>query len=120
MVIAIRSLIEPPGLRNSSLASTVAAPSGITFCSRTSGVRPTSSSSVGYSRAIGGKRNGWLRLGRRLRRLGLDDLRGRPPQGGESPHRAGQRDREEPPGCVLGPPGESRADRPPRRPLALL
>src|SRR5436190_10409045 len=52
MVIAIRSLIEPPGLRNSSLASTVAAPSGTTCCRRTSGVLPTSSSSVGYSRGI--------------------------------------------------------------------
>ena len=51
IVIAIRSLTEPPGFRYSSFASSVAAPSGTTFCSRTSGVLPTSSSSVGYSRA---------------------------------------------------------------------
>ena len=63
IVIAIRSLIEPPGLRNSSLARTVAAPSGTTFWSRTSGVLPTSSSSVGYSRAIAVKRNRYIAAG---------------------------------------------------------
>src|SRR5215208_5638546 len=67
IVIAIRSLIEPPGLRNSSFPSTVAASSGTTFWRRTSGVLPTSSSNVGYSRGMGRTLDGrfyrlWLLL----------------------------------------------------------
>ena len=93
IVIAIRSLIEPPGFRNSSFASTVAASSGTTFWSRTSGVLPTSSSSVGYSRAIGVKRNRWL-SGGCLRRFALGHRRARPPQEDERGQSARQRKRE--------------------------
>ena len=46
----IRSFSEPPGFRYSSLASTSAPPGGESFCSRTIGVPPTSSSTVGYRR----------------------------------------------------------------------
>src|SRR3954470_3095814 len=48
----IRSLTEPPGLRNSSFASTRAPPGGERRGSRTIGVSPTSSRSDGYSRGI--------------------------------------------------------------------
>src|SRR5439155_13762130 len=48
----IRSLTEPPGFRYSSLASRRAPPLGESRSSRTIGVSPTRSSSVGYSRAI--------------------------------------------------------------------
>ena len=43
MLSAIRSLTEPAGLRDSSLPSTSAQPSGVTRSSRTSGVEPTRS-----------------------------------------------------------------------------
>ena len=55
-LIPIRSLTEPPGLMYSSLATTVAASSGTMRWSRASGVWPTRSSTVGYSRAILQKR----------------------------------------------------------------
>ena len=52
IAIPIRSLFEPPGFRYSSFASSVGATSRPIRSSRTIGVRPTSSSSVGYSRDI--------------------------------------------------------------------
>ena len=52
IVIPIRSLIDPPGFRYSSLTTTVADPEGTIRWSRTSGVWPTSSRTVGYSRAM--------------------------------------------------------------------
>ena len=48
----IRSLFEPPGLRNSSLASSVAPVSEPKFGSRTIGVLPISSRTVGYAGGI--------------------------------------------------------------------
>ena len=51
----IRSLTEPPGLRNSSFARMRAPPAGDMRSSRTIGVPPTRSRIVGKSRAIGGK-----------------------------------------------------------------
>src|ERR1700751_2027871 len=50
----IRSLTEPPGLRNSSLARIRAWPGGESLSSRTIGVPPTRSRTVGYSRGIAG------------------------------------------------------------------
>src|SRR6476646_7477751 len=97
MVIAIRSLIEPPGLRNSSFPRTVAASSGTTFWSRTSGVLPTSSSSVGYSRRISRTLDGRFdRLGAPLRPGKHHERRGRARQG----------DREQRPEGVLVAGGE--------------
>ena len=52
----IRSLFEPPGFRNSSLARIVPGTSRETRSSRTIGVSPTRSSTVGYSRAMGGRK----------------------------------------------------------------
>ena len=49
----IRSLFEPPGFMYSSFASSVAGTSCEIRGSRTIGVFPTRSSTVGYSRAIG-------------------------------------------------------------------
>src|SRR3954462_12765074 len=49
----MRSLIEPPGLRYSSLASTRAPPGGCSLGSRTIGVPPTRSRIVGNSRTGG-------------------------------------------------------------------
>ena len=49
----IRSFTEPPGLRYSSFARIVAPARGETRSSRTIGVSPTRSSTVGYSRLIG-------------------------------------------------------------------
>ena len=54
-LIPIRSFTEPPGLMYSSFASTVAASSGTMRWSRASGVWPTRSRTVGYSRAIDGE-----------------------------------------------------------------
>src|SRR5436190_1456727 len=48
----IRSLTDPPGFRCSSFASSVGSTSRPSLSSRTIGVPPTSSSSIGYSRAI--------------------------------------------------------------------
>src|SRR5438093_800285 len=48
----MRSLTEPPGLRNSSFARISGRTSRPTRSSRTIGVSPTSSSTVGYRRAI--------------------------------------------------------------------
>src|SRR5438874_6900152 len=48
----IRSLFEPPGLRNSSLTSNVGARLRPSFWSLTTGVPPIRPSSVGYSRAM--------------------------------------------------------------------
>src|SRR4051794_2603322 len=48
----IRSLFEPPGFMNSSLARIVPGTSPETRSSRTIGVEPTRSMIVGYSRAI--------------------------------------------------------------------
>src|SRR3954463_8718954 len=45
----IRSFTEPPGFRYSSLARISAPPGGVSFCSRTIGVAPTSSRMVGNS-----------------------------------------------------------------------
>src|SRR5206468_5711556 len=56
-LIPMRSLTDPPGLMYSSLASTVAASSGTMRWSRASGVLPTRSRTVGYSRAMREKRN---------------------------------------------------------------
>src|SRR5690348_7746749 len=50
----IRSLTEPPGLRYSSLARIRAWPAGESLSSRTIGVPPTRSRTVGYSRGIAG------------------------------------------------------------------
>src|SRR3954447_11245631 len=49
----IRSFTEPPGLRYSSLARIRAWPRGESLSSRTIGVPPTRSRTVGYSRGIG-------------------------------------------------------------------
>ena len=49
----IRSLFDPPGFMYSSFASRVAGTSCESRGSRTIGVFPTRSSTVGYSRAIG-------------------------------------------------------------------
>src|SRR4029077_19720173 len=48
----IRSLTEPPGLMYSNLARSLGATSAPIESSRTIGVLPTSSRTVGYSRAI--------------------------------------------------------------------
>ena len=48
----MRSLFEPPGLRNSSFARIVPGTSRETRSSRTIGVEPTRSMIVGYARAI--------------------------------------------------------------------
>src|SRR5919201_1770921 len=50
----IRSLTEPPGFRYSSLARILAWPGGESLSSRTIGVPPTRSRTVGYSRGIAG------------------------------------------------------------------
>src|SRR5437763_10134421 len=50
----IRSFTEPPGLRYSSLARIRAWPAGESPSSRTIGVPPTRSRTVGYSRGIEG------------------------------------------------------------------
>src|SRR5215475_3829044 len=50
----IRSLTDPPGLRYSSLARIRACPGGESRSSRTIGVPPTRSRTVGYSRGIEG------------------------------------------------------------------
>src|ERR1700749_4217159 len=50
----IRSLTEPPGFRYSSLARIRAWPGGDSRSSRTIGVPPTRSRTVGYSRGIAG------------------------------------------------------------------
>src|SRR5215475_4087184 len=50
----IRSLTEPPGFRYSSLARIRARPGGESLSSRTMGVPPTRSRTVGYSRGIEG------------------------------------------------------------------
>src|SRR5215217_1327815 len=52
IAIPIRSLFEPPGLRYSSFASSVGRTSRAIRSSRTIGVPPTRSSSVGYSLAM--------------------------------------------------------------------
>src|SRR6185437_3721033 len=66
----IRSLTDPPGLRYSSLARIRACPGGERRSSRTMGVPPTSSRTVGYSRGIAGSLEQHLgdRDGLRLRR----------------------------------------------------
>src|SRR5688500_3991828 len=77
IAIPIRSLFEPPGFRYSSFASSVGATSRAIRSSRTIGVLPTRSRSVGYSRAIGGSlRNSRAATGHGR---GLDDRRRRLP-----------------------------------------
>src|SRR6478672_11577090 len=62
----IRSLTEPPGLRNSSLARIRACPGGESRSSLTIGVPPTRSRRVGYSRGIAGKPRPLCQTGRAL------------------------------------------------------
>ena len=50
IAIPMRSFTEPPGLRNSSFASSSPGTSRESRSSRTIGVSPTSSRTVGYSR----------------------------------------------------------------------